>query len=56
LDIADIQGNAHETLNLDNPCGNCNPSCQYLGFPTDDMVKDLEVVLDEIDIYLGKAL
>ncbi|KAJ1899597.1 hypothetical protein LPJ71_005962, partial [Coemansia sp. S17] len=56
LDIADIQGNAHETLNLNNPCGNCNPSCRFLGYPTRDMVKDLEIDFDEIDVYLGKAL
>ncbi|KAJ1918016.1 hypothetical protein GGI16_001776 [Coemansia sp. S142-1] len=56
IDIADIQGNAHETLYLTNSCVNCNLSCQYLGYPTHDMVKDLEIDLDEIDVYLGKAL
>ncbi|KAJ2027829.1 hypothetical protein H4S03_008086, partial [Coemansia sp. S3946] len=48
IDIADIQGNAHET-NLNNPCGICNPSCRFLGYSTRDMVKDLEIDLDEID-------
>ncbi|KAJ2042527.1 hypothetical protein H4S04_007253 [Coemansia sp. S16] len=56
IDIADIQDDAHETLNLNNHCGNCNPSCQYLGYPTHNTAKDLEIVLDEIDVYLGKAL
>ncbi|KAJ2400423.1 hypothetical protein GGF41_007931, partial [Coemansia sp. RSA 2531] len=56
LDIADIQGNAHETLNLNNPCGICNPSCQYLGYPAHNIAKDMEIDLDEIDVYLGNAL
>ncbi|KAJ2058252.1 hypothetical protein GGI17_005166 [Coemansia sp. S146] len=56
FEIADIQDKAHETLGLTNACGVCNPSCRYLGYPTHDMARNLEIVLDEIDVYLGKAL
>ncbi|KAJ2756861.1 hypothetical protein GGI19_000516 [Coemansia pectinata] len=56
FEIVDIQDKTHETLDLTNPCGVCNPSCRYLGYPTHDMTRDLEIVLDEIDVYLGKAL